>query len=89
MYKDKKILKYTQCQNIDNFFFLLQDKEISKYFDTAYFFKLKRNCIFYKISMHNLQKIFLKIKKFFDLAHTHTKITEVQKKFFCLKKQYN
>ena len=64
MYKGvKKISKFTQCQNIEEYFFYYKTKKFPNILTQLIFFKLKRNCTFYKISICNLQKIFLEIKK--------------------------
>ena len=74
MYKDiKKILKYTQFKDIEELFYCCRKKNFSIPAQLISF-KLTRNCIFYKISIRNLQKVFLEkkitlaIKKNFDLT---------------------
>ena len=59
----KKISKFTQCQNIEEYFFYYITKKFPNILTQLILFKLKRNCTFYKISIHNFQKIFLEIKK--------------------------
>ena len=63
MYKDiKNFLRYTQCKDIEELFYCYRKKQFSIPAQLI-FFKLTRNCIFYKISTRNLQKIFLEIKR--------------------------
>ena len=86
MYKDiKKLLRYTQYKDIEELFYCYMKKKFSIPAQSI-FFKLTRNCIFYKISTLNLQKISLEIKRKY---HCNQKKFRPDTKIFLLRYKKN